>query len=306
MPKIKTNRSITINAPASKVFKFINDLKEWKHWSPWLNMEPEHELIISEDHKFQQWKGKRIGEGSLKVTSEKENQSIDLDLEFLKPWKSSAKTRLELIESDKKTKITWYMDSSLPFFLFWMKKPMEAFIGMDYLRGLLMLKDLVEVGSSLSQLDFKGISKFEGFTYIGIRNQCTSAEIGEVMKKDFEKLAQFFLNKEDIMSGSSFAQYHDYDLVKGKVDYTIGISVKHVPELVDSLITGKLEESNVYILRHTGPYRHLGNPWTTLKSMERRKEFKTKKKYYPFELYINNPQTTKEEELITDVCMPVV
>ena len=38
---------------------------------------------------------------------------------------------------------------------------MEAFIGMDYDRGLLMLKDLVEKGSVPSKLDFIGEQKIE-------------------------------------------------------------------------------------------------------------------------------------------------
>ena len=46
------------------------------------------------------------------------------------------------------------MNSSLPLFLFWMKEQMQVFVGMDYNRGLLLLKDLVENGKAHSQTRF--------------------------------------------------------------------------------------------------------------------------------------------------------
>ena len=42
--------------------------------------------------------------------------------------------------------LTWTMDSSLPFFLFWMKKSMEGFIGMDYDPGLKHAEGSLGVG----------------------------------------------------------------------------------------------------------------------------------------------------------------
>ena len=77
-----------------------------------------------------------------------------MDLTFLKPWKSQAKVAFYLKEEGASTQVRWTIDSGIPFFLFWMKKQMEIFVGMDYDRGLTMLKDLVETGSSNSTLTF--------------------------------------------------------------------------------------------------------------------------------------------------------
>ena len=40
--------------------------------------------------------------------------------------------------------------ASAAFFLFWMRRQMELFIGMDYERGLKMLKEWIETGQILS------------------------------------------------------------------------------------------------------------------------------------------------------------
>ena len=65
-----------------------------------------------------------VGSGNMNVTAENAPQSIDYDLTFLKPWKSRAKVRFELERKGDGTKTTWFMESSLPFFMFWMKKMM--------------------------------------------------------------------------------------------------------------------------------------------------------------------------------------
>ena len=81
-----------------------------------------------------------IGSGGMTVTGEIENQRIDCDLQFLKPWKSQADVAFILEEKDGATHLTWNMESSLPFFLFMMKDMMTAMIGSDYERGLSMMK----------------------------------------------------------------------------------------------------------------------------------------------------------------------
>lgn len=37
---VTINRSVTINAPASDVFVYVNNLQAWATWSPWAEMDP--------------------------------------------------------------------------------------------------------------------------------------------------------------------------------------------------------------------------------------------------------------------------
>jgi len=55
--------------------------------------------------------------------------------------------------SKAETRVTWSMQSSLPFFLFFMRKSFENFVGMDYDRGLRMLKEQLESGKISSRID---------------------------------------------------------------------------------------------------------------------------------------------------------
>lgn len=56
-----------------------------------------------------------------------------------------------------------------------MKGMMAASIGMDFDRGLRMLKDYLETGEVHSKLDYPGQTNFEGFHYVGIRSQSSFA-----------------------------------------------------------------------------------------------------------------------------------
>ncbi|NNF32493.1 MAG: hypothetical protein HKN68_00180 [Saprospiraceae bacterium] len=302
MPKFHITRSIHINAPAEKIFNVVNDFSHWRIWSPWLVMEPEATLNIAGDNKSYSWSGNRVGSGNMTILEEKENESITYDLNFLKPWKSHSDVAFKLKEEDGGTRVTWLMDGSLPWFMFWMKKMTIGFISMDYDRGLNMLKDYVEDGKVNSQLNFKGESSFPGCTFIAIKSDSSMDDIGKDMSSDFEKLWAYMDDKKDLINGLPFSIYHKWDMVKGGVSYTSGVPVSKVPDdLPDGMISGSIPTTKVHIIEHVGSYRHLGNAWTTQHTMMRSKEFKAVKSIHPFELYVNDPSEVPEDELITQV-----
>jgi len=96
MHKIHVEKSITINAGAEKVKSIITEFNHWKHWSPWLILEPECKVTVSANGKMQEWDGQRIGAGNMKILSE-EDSVINYDLTFLKPWKPSKPTAPKLM-----------------------------------------------------------------------------------------------------------------------------------------------------------------------------------------------------------------
>lgn len=121
MPKLFVKKSITVNQPIEKINKFLADFNNWRIWSPWLLAEPEAQVTVTEHGSRYAWTGNRVGAGEMELLKNSPNK-IEFSLIFLKPWKSKAKTHFELSETKDGTQITWIMNGSLPFFLFWMKK----------------------------------------------------------------------------------------------------------------------------------------------------------------------------------------
>ncbi len=306
MPKMNVTKSITINAPKEKVKTFLSDFHNWKNWSPWLICEPEAKLDFQADGKYYKWDGKRVGSGEMKVVAEKDNE-IDYDLTFLKPWKSKAKVYFKLNDAAEGTEVSWLMNSSLPFFMFWMKKSMEIYIGMDYDRGLKMLKEELEEGKIHSNLEFVGDHNFDGCNFIGIKTTTPFSNIDKAMEKDFTELNEFIGKNNLEVSGLPFSEYQKFDVVKDKVVYVAGFPVNSEPEnLPENFFYGTLAKNKVHTVRHKGKYDHLGNAWSAIMMMERNKEFKKNKKAFPLEVYHNDPSTTVPEELVTDISMPIL
>ena len=303
MSKLDIRRSIDINAPAEKVFTILNDFHQWRPWSPWLACEPEAKVDVREDGKYYEWTGKRVGSGNMTVTRENAPHSVDYDLTFLKPWKSSSKVQFKTKSlGEGSTQVTWTMDGKLPFFMFFMKKSMTAFISSDYDRGLTMLKEYVEKGSVSSKLNFIGREDFAGFSYIGINRESTKEKMGFDMQTDFGKLKEWADDNQDNISAPPFSIYHKWDMVRGVVKYTAGIPVKSIPDSMQSgMISGSIPATQVYTLQHVGSYQNLGNAWSTLYMMQRGKEFKSVRGIHPFETYLNMPGEVPDEELMTNI-----
>lgn len=306
MPKMNVNRSLIIDAAPAKIFSVLNDLHHWKKWSPWVIAEPDATLNVDPDGKYHEWEGKIIGSGNLRIVHEKENAHLKMDLTFLKPWKSQATTELILHPQGEKTLVVWKMQSSLPFFLFWMKKQMELFVGMDYDRGLTLLKDLVETGKTNCNLDFQGEKNYPEVQYLGIKTRCAFDEIGSNMERDFTHLMEFLMPKHaNKISGPAASIYHKWALTKNKVVYTAAVPVNEIPEnLPPEVYVGKTPATKGYSIKHTGPYRHIGNAWSAGMMHQKGKIFKSKRTPPPMELMHNSPKDTPENDLISEIVFP--
>ncbi|MBO6794117.1 MAG: hypothetical protein JJ895_09405 [Balneolaceae bacterium] len=194
------------------------------------------------------------------------------------------------------------MDSSLPFFMFWMKKMMEGFVGRDYERGLNLLKDYIEKGEVESKLEFNGVQSFPGANYVGIKRTCPIAEIGVVMPADFDALSKHF-ESAGIEVAGAFGIYHDWNMRKMECTYTACLGVKTaVDTLPANLFNGSILATNIHVVRHVGAYTHIGGAWSAQMNMQRGKEFASKKGIHPFEWYHNMPGEVPEKDLITDIC----
>lgn len=306
MPAINVQRSIQINSSIDHVTSILKDFEQWRAWSPWLITEPEAQMIIAEDGQSYTWQGDRVGQGSMTRLATSSDVELHFDLVFLKPWKSEAKVNFSLAQQKNGVTVTWSMDSKLPFFMFWMKKMMQALIGMDYERGLLMLKDYSEQDNVVCQLDILGAGQFAKANFIGLKRQCIKQDIDTVMEEDFTTLMAFAKNNPEIQVIKACSIYHQFDLVTGEVEYTAGLIVEELPSsLTAPFFSGKIPSMKTFSLKQTGPYKHLGNGWSMIMGLKRAKAFKESKSHPPFEIYHNNPEEVPENQLETEIVFAV-
>jgi hypothetical protein len=151
LPKTySVNRSTTIDAPDSVVYKNIADFNEFYKWNPWAKMEPTAKTKISgpvaqPDHLYE-WVGKETGEGYMRILEAKPNSLIDIELKFIEPFENLANTRFDLVSENNVTKVTWTMTGKYSLLTKWMCffVSMDKMIGGDFESGLKSLKEKSE------------------------------------------------------------------------------------------------------------------------------------------------------------------
>ena len=306
MPKFEVTRSIIIAAPVEQVHDLVREFRRWPEWSPWLIAEPDARVEYGTDGGSYRWDGKITGSGEMKVTGGQRPGSIDCQLTFLKPWKSVNRVGFRFSEKDGGTAVTWTMKGALPFFMFWMKPMMTAFIGSDYQRGLMMLKALVETGSVPSKLSFQGRGSFPGCRFIGIRTTCGIAEIGPRMARDMEELGTWLGRTGSRPTGAPFSIYHKWNPARDVCRYTVGFPVDIAATATEAgFVSGEIPACETDRIVHTGPYSFLGNAWSAGFMRQRAKVTVPDRRIPPFEIYQNDTASVAANELVTELHFPV-
>jgi len=309
MPAIVVSRSIEINVPAATVQQSLTDFRQWPEWSPWLCTEPEAKV----DYRGQagqlghgyDWQGKLTGEGGMTLTGD-EPGHLKMDLMFLKPFKSQAKISFEVAERGAgSSHVTWSMDSSLPFFMFFMTGTMNAMIAADYDRGLRMLKEKLETGTISSSTEVIGLVDIEPTDFVGVAAQSSMANIGPSMEASFKKVMDSLTASELTANGAPLSVYKKMDLKKSHCDYIAGIPIDAANSTLDGLDMGRILPGRAYKVIHKGSYLHLGNAWATAIAHQRDQKLKLSKQQPVFERYLTDPNETPANEQITEIYIPL-
>lgn len=305
MPKFQVTRSIMIDAPKEKVLKSLAKYREWEAWSPWLIMDENVQVTHTGEEgsvgSGYAWDGRYVGSGSMELVKIEEN-ALKMKLKFLKPFKSKADVFWKF-EEGTSTKVTWEMHSALPFFLFFMVKQMKVWIGMDYERGLRMLKEYIETDAVNSKVAVDGIGTKEAIAYIGIKSESSFEELGVVMQSDYERLSAFMGEHNIEPQGLPFSIYNTFDMVKRRSEFVSCIPYDGNVALPEGWVKDTLPSCEVFQVTHEGSYAHLGNAWSAAITHTRTDKIKTKKKPMGYEFYLNNPKTTEEKNLLSKVCL---
>ena len=294
MPKMSVSKTQEIVSPIEKVFEILRDVHACPSWSPWLITDPDCKLDVQSD--YYSWEGEICGSGRMELVGEEENESITYNLCFLKPWKSQVDIRISLAAKDDATQVAWTIDTSFPFSRFWMKKSLRAYLGMDYDRGLMMLKDLVEIGSVPSYLEFLGREPSPSFVGVGIRRAGTMNGFEQDIETSYKEVKDYYPEEQ------VFSAYYEWDVVRKKVAYFMGVRLDKTPWVIpDGMKLINVPGMEVYAIRHRGPYRHLSNGWSAGRMHGRAKTFRQSKRFPPFEIY----EDENGEEPVVKICLPM-
>ena len=144
-------RSVSVNAPAEKIFPLLNDLRAQGAWSPWEKKDPGMKRSFSGPAQGvgsrYAWDGNReIGAGSLEITQSAAPTKVVMNLDFLRPMQGRNVAAFDLLPNGPVTEVTWSISGPMPFSSKVMSVfcSMDRMIGKDFEAGLKDLKALAE------------------------------------------------------------------------------------------------------------------------------------------------------------------
>lgn len=148
--KFRYERSGVINASADKIFPYISNFKLGELWSPYdkpeLKMQKKFNGTDGQAGSTMEFDGKESGSGKLTLLKLVPNQSVDINLVMLKPFRADNLVEYKLTPEGSGTRFTWIMSGDGGF----MSKLMtavidcEKMIGGQFEEGIAKLKTVVE------------------------------------------------------------------------------------------------------------------------------------------------------------------
>lgn len=149
----KVEREIVISRPTSEVFAYVKQLKNQTNYSVWSMRDP----AMQKDYKGEDgtvgfvasWSSdkKDVGVGEQEIKAIVENERLDFELRFFKPFKGTDAAYMTTTPvTDTETKVVWGFEGHMtyPMNLMLLFMNMEKMIGGDLQTGLDNLKGVLE------------------------------------------------------------------------------------------------------------------------------------------------------------------
>lgn len=147
--EFKVQRSISVDAPAAKVYANVVDLRNWRAWGVWFKRDPDMKIVYSGPESAvgmkSQWISEQEGSGEMEVIAVEPNQRFIYALYF--PDMDMGSTGEFTFQEDKgRTEVTWmdYGDVGNNPLNRYFAVFMDKMIGPDFEVGLENLKLLSE------------------------------------------------------------------------------------------------------------------------------------------------------------------
>lgn len=143
-------RSVSIDAPAARIYPHIASVRAMDQWSPWVKMDPKMQTLYdgpdSGVGSRSSWEGPQMGKGRVTVTAARPDTEVEMKLEMLEPMPATNRVLFTLVPQGGTTHVTWRMEGSNGFAgkAMGLVMSMERMIGDEFAKGLAALKAQVE------------------------------------------------------------------------------------------------------------------------------------------------------------------
>jgi hypothetical protein len=255
--------SKTINSPKATVFNYVNDYKNWEHFSSWITADTNIKLTYSPisigKGSSLSWDGANDS-GTIQTLYTKGNDSIVQKMDFNE---TSSDVTWHFKDTLGGTKVTWKSKGKMDFLL-----KVNSFLNGGTQNSLAKVFDkcLANLNKTLdfetNTFDVKvngAVKKLETF-YL---RQSFTSKISDITRNAnviFSKILTFCEQNNIVLNGKPFIIYHTYDTIHNltKVSFCIPIKQEIFTSEGSDILSGKLVPFEAVKTTLTGNYTYKG------------------------------------------------
>lgn len=312
---VHLEREIQIDAPPSTVFTIVNGYGRLHDWSPWTQIDPENTVDtftgpaqgVGAKHTWQS-DHPNVGNGSQEIIESTPYTSVKNYLDF--GPQGDATSFFTLTPKDDGTHVVWGFDTEFGMDIMgrYFGLMMEKFIGTPYEEGLANLKALAEgmPSADFSDLDVE-VTEVEPMTmayFEGTSTQQTE-QVSEDLASAYAQVVGFIESQGLTPSGPPLTVNHLWE--DNVYEFQAGMPIAEAPEeavAADSPVQiGTTYGGKAVRAVHRGSYDSM--PETYEKLMAYMAAHGYEYSGSPWDIWISDPETTPEEDLITHIHFPL-
>ncbi|MCH2199678.1 MAG: SRPBCC family protein [Flavobacteriales bacterium] len=303
-----TSQTTVIDASPSSIYAEISDFKQWPNWSPWEGID--ETMVTTYDGADagvgaqMNWTSAKAGNGGMEIIEAVENTSIKKTLSFADAEGNSmgaGHTNWTLKEVEGGTEVTWDMVGfDLPFLIRGMIMIGGQSVEEDYKKGLAQLKTYVESKPKFTPMS----EEMSDVWVISVqRDNVTEEDLanGAVHGPAYGMIATFMAEREMAEAGMPICISRGYE--DGVMDLSMSIPVADSVEVPEGMIMEKIPGGKCLSTIHKGPYEGITSTWEMMEAYM--KENPQEMRYFPYEVYVNDPSTVAPEDIETKIVYPV-
>ena len=153
--EFRVERSLRIAVPADELWPLVSELRAFNRWNPYERKDPlikgQYAGAASGIGSRYSWASDKVGTGSLEIIGLQPGRSVQMKLDFLKPFEAHNQAEFALRPTpDGATDVSWRMHGPANFMskLIGVFIDMDKMVGRDFEDGLQNLRDISRAKAS--------------------------------------------------------------------------------------------------------------------------------------------------------------
>lgn len=308
--KVQVSRTITIDRPASKVFKAVNSMHHFNKWSPWAQLDPDAKYQFSGPEygvgSQMTWQGNQeVGKGKQTIIESEPNSMVKAELYFDGQGDDPSWATFQLVDKGNSTEVSWVFEADFKGDIMgrYFGMMMDGMLGPQYMMGLQNLKTVVEAQPVYDFSDFsvENVSS-QNILYVSTSGS-TDEDMSLVMGNAYDKVTDFMSANGISFAGKPMAITRNLDKGVWTFDAAIPVDISSLEGDTGDIQLGQTYAGRVVKYVQQGPYDLAEASVTLMDAYIEENELL--RNGMPWEVYVNDPATVPESEILTHIFQPI-